>query len=799
MLNNRKTIIGIVVLIAIVLLGDKLLPGPQGGDPVPYRTAEEEPQYIDTGTSPIEWKVPPPSTLPEYVFNDPRSRIAEATRISFQENPLFSMMREVIGQALKARGVAGVITSEEVRTGGIDVIEKIASGNYAIEAPQNLTGFQDAIAGKTLAAFLVTEELKEGFYHKGFLAGDVLSPERWSGPTFNASCAQGGYVIVPESMEVPPFDPMLDANDVDFDKCDAENRCCFVVSVASVNDIADTQDIYNILPGFCIRDNNVSSSCELPACKTLCEAAGGPGTAWIYSTKAGVCACGQPKYTATCEPDKAAGQCVLVKGGSGVSECSSNADCRTVHNICDEERCVRIAGPGFDECEFSSDCASSHSACRGDQCVRLPGSGQDQCDSDTDCPLTSYKTCVYQGLGGFCTTVLGKTAEGTADFCLSDTDCDGYITDFTDGDELALVINDPRSTQMCTNGAPPIEPAVVESFNNNIHRQPGSGHGWVRCQKPQCAVDLRPGTTSCEANAKAVAGVPIASPINGIVTEIFSLAPYGDCVVITSDGGPASTAKDAAVLCHISPTVTLGSTVSAGQNIGKLLAYGCPAGSFGPHLHFELKTADFWVMGDGFGGTWENQLTALQCVPQGDVGSLAQAILDHPSITLGPGGNCRRDCGGSSTMCIRTTPERNLTDTVSTGQVWSPKTSLSTGDIRRCGTDNLRLLALDPVLLQGILDFTNENCGPGDRFNILWLTGGDHVKNSFHYRAKAVDFNGFCGMRYGDAARWWHNTTDKLNTYRVLKYCSLAHMHVDTKDPKAGGDRLLNLGCGGPG
>ncbi|MDX1535322.1 MAG: M23 family metallopeptidase [Candidatus Spechtbacterales bacterium] len=167
-----------------------------------------------------------------------------------------------------------------------------------------------------------------------------------------------------------------------------------------------------------------------------------------------------------------------------------------------------------------------------------------------------------------------------------------------------------------TCSAMPITPSIVESFNNSFHGEPGSGHGWVRCGSGNCAVDLRPGTSCTSAVENAKDSIDMRSPIDGTVTEVFPVGSFGDCAVITGSGEPIGSASDGAVLCHIDPIVSTGDDVLAGQKVGSLFysyyeTVGC-GGSFGPHLHLELKLDGSWVSGDGHGGTWDNIQSAIK-------------------------------------------------------------------------------------------------------------------------------------------------------------------------------------------
>jgi hypothetical protein len=157
-------------------------------------------------------------------------------------------------------------------------------------------------------------------------------------------------------------------------------------------------------------------------------------------------------------------------------------------------------------------------------------------------------------------------------------------------------------------GALPISASVVRRFNNTLHGEPGSGHGWASCGNPLCAVDLNVGNNADEAYNAARAGIPIYSPIAGIVKSIGTLpSGTGLCVRIVN-----AQQNNFAVLCHVSvenPSSLLQQQVRPGQQIGTLTAF---RGTFGPHLHFELMIRGTWIIGtNGRGDVWSNQMRAL--------------------------------------------------------------------------------------------------------------------------------------------------------------------------------------------
>jgi hypothetical protein len=175
---------------------------------------------------------------------------------------------------------------------------------------------------------------------------------------------------------------------------------------------------------------------------------------------------------------------------------------------------------------------------------------------------------------------------------------------------LSEVYTPSLPTSPCSKA--PIDPDIVKTSSNSLHTKPGSGHGWAKCGSPYCAVDLRPGNTCQEASSNTRSGIFIKSPISGVVTSQFDLpndyGRVGSCIVITD-----SSSDSKAVLCHVDSMVRTGDRVNAGSIVGKLTGWSCGTGIFGPHLHFELRLNGRWISGDGFIGTWKNQLKALGC------------------------------------------------------------------------------------------------------------------------------------------------------------------------------------------
>lgn len=158
----------------------------------------------------------------------------------------------------------------------------------------------------------------------------------------------------------------------------------------------------------------------------------------------------------------------------------------------------------------------------------------------------------------------------------------------------------------------PIVDSVVTAFNNSVHNpwdnnpETPDRHRPVRREPngppPLGAVDL-----------KVSKQTPVYSPIDGKVdyrSKATALGGSGSYITLTSDvhGSGCSRASGCANLAHIDPSVNVGDTVKAGQQVGVTTVY---SGDFGPHLHLELKLGGQWVVGDGKKGTWDNMKAAI--------------------------------------------------------------------------------------------------------------------------------------------------------------------------------------------
>jgi hypothetical protein len=182
--------------------------------------------------------------------------------------------------------------------------------------------------------------------------------------------------------------------------------------------------------------------------------------------------------------------------------------------------------------------------------------------------------------------------------------------------DLSEIIKNRNSLEWddpdCSNVDVPLEMELVFSTNNNLHTEPGSGHGYVKCGAAECAVDLRVGETCEEAHENTELGIDMIAVFDGTVTEIFDV-DAGDCLVLTDTGESYRIANDVAIYCHINPSVEEFDSIEEGDVVGTLYDYDCSGDTFGPHLHFELKKDGDWISGDGFFETWKNQLLALRC------------------------------------------------------------------------------------------------------------------------------------------------------------------------------------------
>jgi len=190
--------------------------------------------------------------------------------------------------------------------------------------------------------------------------------------------------------------------------------------------------------------------------------------------------------------------------------------------------------------------------------------------------------------------------------------------------------------------AQPINYSAYAIKNNNTpHCKRGCGHGWVECKDPDCAVDDRVGQSCQEANANASRGVPVFAPFSGKVVARQSLgfssgAEFGNYITITSQGLPCNSPDPTrlgdpfcALLAHIEPSVRVGDAVRAGQQVGALTVWTCGPTTFGPHLHFELKMNNQWIVGNGgnaFDGTATVPASLLYTIDRNQRAALTACI-----------------------------------------------------------------------------------------------------------------------------------------------------------------------------
>lgn len=159
----------------------------------------------------------------------------------------------------------------------------------------------------------------------------------------------------------------------------------------------------------------------------------------------------------------------------------------------------------------------------------------------------------------------------------------------------------------------PIADSAVTSFNNTVHNpwdnnpETPDRHRTVRKPPngppvPEGAVDLKVSKQS-----------PVYASMTGKViyrSSSTALGGSGSYITLSSDvnGSDCSAASSCSNLAHIDPSVKVGDMVKAGQQVGVTTVY---SGSFGPHLHLELKVGGQWITGDGKKGTWDNMKSAI--------------------------------------------------------------------------------------------------------------------------------------------------------------------------------------------
>lgn len=222
----------------------------------------------------------------------------------------------------------------------------------------------------------------------------------------------------------------------------------------------------------------------------------------------------------------------------------SNAGQPRTYYTCDGGSCVKKFGKGVSECRDTSDCRTQRLGCVGNTCTILYEPGDDECSRPgVPCDAGWRKTCVNYGVGPQCVALPGppKANEVTCDDNQDCIDADiPPIQDFPSSAPLNFCGANGQGCE-CTLGELPIDPALIKSFNTMVHAEQAPtyfgqiswANRWQRCGSPLCAVDLRVGSTAAEAYQTALAGVPVFSPINGVVREVYELqGGYGQCIVI---------------------------------------------------------------------------------------------------------------------------------------------------------------------------------------------------------------------------------------------------------------------------
>ncbi len=183
--------------------------------------------------------------------------------------------------------------------------------------------------------------------------------------------------------------------------------------------------------------------------------------------------------------------------------------------------------------------------------------------------------------------------------------------------------------------AMPLDATKVKGFNATVHNpwdnNPATPdrHRTVHYQPnsppPEGAVDAAMGKGNPSAS--------VFAPISGKVYVRKDLGDgTGSYITITSDtrpGADCSNANRCASLAHIDPSVQVGNSVTAGQQVGITHMY---TGSLGPHLHFELKLNGQWITGDGKSGTWGNMKSALSSCKANNGGDTPSGLVNANSI-----------------------------------------------------------------------------------------------------------------------------------------------------------------------
>jgi hypothetical protein len=170
--------------------------------------------------------------------------------------------------------------------------------------------------------------------------------------------------------------------------------------------------------------------------------------------------------------------------GVGQNLCQSDAACVKGETklICQNFACVEVAGSGDDLCQNNAECVNNprHLECQNNACVEVNGAGDNQCQTDSQCPGDLPTHLACQN--NACVEVTG----GGSDLCDVDADCIG-------------------SRAECVNDACVQVPGEGIDRCTSNGQCDGSTPTHLICQNDACTLVFGPGPDTCSTDVECVA------------------------------------------------------------------------------------------------------------------------------------------------------------------------------------------------------------------------------------------------------------------------------------------------------
>lgn len=250
------------------------------------------------------------------------------------------------------------------------------------------------------------------------------------------------------------------------------------------------------------------------------------------------------------------------------------------HTVCQGDQCVLVGGEGINQCDSNAECRVSHTACRGLQCVTVFEPGEDECANSAQCvarygggALPFHNECRDNGLGGQCVAVPGAGPN----LCSSNSACGfpggGCAEDGTCGDDNPYEVV-PGDLPGCDDV--PLSCPLANPETQCVSSEFSAGHPW--------GIDI--GTAG-------IGGQPVFAFVDGEAFRAEVPVSQGCGGTDRSHGIAVRLSCNPSLTltyCHIVPSITPGTEVTAGQQIGTIATTINPGeSSSGPHLHFEVR------------------------------------------------------------------------------------------------------------------------------------------------------------------------------------------------------------------